>query len=103
TKLLTEHAQPLQVTFHKAIDELNDPVEGVNDLMKLKGISRILTSGGNPTAKEGSETIKKMIQVAGKQITILVAGKVTNKNVDEIQKIIGANEFHGRKIIGDLK
>lgn len=102
TKLLAQYAQPLQVTFHKAIDEVKDLVKGVNDLIKIRGISRILTSGGKPTVEEGAETIKKMIRVAGNQLTILVAGKVTNKNVEKIQHLIGANEFHGRKIVGEL-
>ena len=102
TKLLTEFAQPLQVTFHKAIDELDDPVEGVKGLLKIKGIARILTSGGKPTAKEGTETILKMMAAAAGQITVLVAGKVTNINLEKIMALTSANEFHGRKIVGEL-
>jgi copper homeostasis protein len=34
TRLLAEYAQPLPVTFHKAIDELTNPVEGVRVLKK---------------------------------------------------------------------
>ena len=100
TGTLAEYAHPLPVTFHKAIDELENPVEGVSVLKKIKGIKRILTSGGKPTALEGQETIRKMIEVAGEQITILVAGKILDSNVEEIQKITGAIEFHGRKIVG---
>ena len=102
TKILTEYAQPLPVTFHKAIDELENPVEGVWVLKEIIGIKRILTSGGKPTALEGQETIRKMIDVAGEQITILVAGKVLNSNVEEIQKLTGAKELHGRRIVGEL-
>jgi copper homeostasis protein len=102
TKLLTEYAHPLPVTFHKAIDELEDTVEGVLVLKKIDGIKRILTSGGKPTALEGLETIRKMIEIAGEQITILVAGKVLDSNVEEIQKLTGAKELHGRRIVGSL-
>jgi copper homeostasis protein len=101
TKILAEYAQPLPVTFHKAIDELENPVDGVSVLKEIDGIKRVLTSGGKPTALEGQETIRKMIEVAGKQITILVAGKVLNSNVDEIQKLTGAKELHGRRIVGN--
>lgn len=100
TRILAEYAHPLPVTFHKAIDEMENPVEGVSCLKKITGIRRILTSGGKPTALEGQETIRKMIEVAGEQITILVAGKVTNQNVEEIQRITGAKELHGRRIVG---
>lgn len=102
TKILAEYASPLPVTFHKAIDELENPVEGVQDLLQIKNIKRILTSGGNPTAKEGQEVIREMIKVAGDQITILVAGKVLDSNVNEIQKLCGAKELHGRRIVGEL-
>jgi copper homeostasis protein len=100
TKILTEYAHPLPITFHKAIDYLENPVEGILVLKEINGIKRILTSGGKPTAKEGQKTIRKMIEVAGEQITILVAGKVLDSNVEEIQKLTGAKELHGRRIVG---
>jgi copper homeostasis protein len=99
---LVEYAHPLPVTFHKAIDEMENPVEGVSVLKKIGGIQRILTSGGKPTALEGQETIREMIEVAGEQITILVAGKVLDTNVEQIQKLTGAKELHGRRIVGSL-
>ncbi|MDO8951822.1 MAG: copper homeostasis protein CutC [Draconibacterium sp.] len=102
TKILAEYAEPLPVTFHKAIDEMENPVEGVSVLKGISGIKRILTSGGKPTAMEGLETIRKMIEVAGEQITILVAGKVLDSNVKEIQELTGAKELHGRRIVGPL-
>jgi len=102
TRILAEYAKPLPVTFHKAIDELVNPVEGVKDLLKIENIKRILTSGGKPTAMEGQETIRRMIQVADEQIIILVAGKVLDSNVEEIHKITGAKELHGRRIVGEL-
>lgn len=103
TKILTEYAQPLPVTFHKAIDELENQVEGVLVLKEITGIKRILTSGGKPTALEGQEIIRKMIEVAENQITILVAGKVLDSNVEEIKELTGARELHGRRIVGELK
>ena len=102
TRLLAEYAKPLPVTFHKAIDLLDDPVEGVKILTEIPGIKRILTSGGKPTAIEGTAVIRKMIDAAGDRITILVAGKVLDSNVEEIQKLTGATEFHGKKIVGSL-
>jgi len=107
--LLAEYAHPLPVTFHKAIDVLENPVAGVHILKEIKGIKRILTSGkriltsgGKATAKEGAETIRKMQEEAGENLIILVAGKVTDENVEEIQELTGAEEFHGRRIVGDL-
>lgn len=103
TRILAEYAQPLPVTFHKAIDELEDPVEGLRVLKTIPGIKRILTSGGKATAREGQDTIREMIKVAGSQLTILVAGKVLDSNVNEISVLTGATELHGRRIVGELR
>ena len=102
TRILAEYAKPLPVTFHKAIDELENPVEGVKELLKIENIKRILTSGGKPTAKEGQAVIREMIKIAEGKITILVAGKVLDSNVKEIQRITGTKELHGRRIVGEL-
>ena len=102
TRLLAEYAYPLPVTFHKAIDELENLVEGVEALKKISGIKRILTSGGKPTATEGLETLKEMLQTACGDPIIMIAGKVTDKNVEELQQLTGAAEFHGRQIVGTL-
>lgn len=102
TARLARRAYPLPVTFHKAIDCLDNPVDGVIELKKIKGISRILTSGGKPTAREGAEVIREMIKKAEGQLTILVAGRVTNENAKEIAAFTGAKELHGRKIVGTL-
>ncbi|NOR76688.1 MAG: copper homeostasis protein CutC [Draconibacterium sp.] len=102
TRILAEYANPLPITFHKAIDELENPVEGVKELLKINGIKRILTSGGKATADEGQAVIREMIKIAEGKITILVAGKVLDSNVKEIQKITGAKELHGRRIVGKL-
>jgi copper homeostasis protein len=40
-----------------------------------------------------------MIKTAGDKIIILVAGKVLDSNVKEIQKLTGAKELHGRRIV----
>jgi copper homeostasis protein len=102
TQRLAALAKPLPVTFHKAIDELSDPVKGVEQLLQIDGISRILTSGGKATAREGADTIRKMMEMAGHKITILVAGRVTRDNVAEIAELTGAAELHGRRIVGTL-
>ncbi len=98
TKELLTLARPMQVTFHKAIDDTTDLLLAVSQL-KTMGIDRILTSGGQPTAADGSETLLKMIEIAGDQLKIIVAGKVTWENIDEIRHLIPSSEYHGRKLV----
>jgi copper homeostasis protein len=95
-------AAPLPVTFHKAIDSLADPVEGIRQLSTLKGLKRVLTSGGKATALEGASVIREMIGVSAGKLTVLAAGKITPENIQQIAELTGAREFHGRKIVGEL-
>ena len=96
------YAAPMQITFHKAIDETTDIFAAFASLTKVKGITRVLTSGGAQTAIEGAGTINKLIGMAPESITILAAGKITEENFNEVTKAIHGREFHGRKIVGAL-
>ena len=98
TAALVRLAQPLQVTFHKAIDDSADIYLAVNQLKEI-GVNRILTSGGHPTAMEGKEVLNKMIAIADKQLTIIVAGKVTWENFELVQQKIPSTEYHGRRLV----
>jgi copper homeostasis protein CutC len=43
-----------------------------------------------------------MIDTAGTVINIIAAGKVTDQNLSELNRLIRTNEFHGKKIVGEL-
>jgi copper homeostasis protein len=98
TSELVNLAHPLMVTFHKAIDSAKDILQSVEQL-KTIGVDRILSSGGQTTAIEGCEILCKMIEIAGDQLKIIVAGKVTWENFDEVTRLIPAREYHGRKLV----
>ena len=95
---LVNLSHPMEVTFHKAIDELKNPLDWIEDLIKI-GVKRILTSGCKATALEGKDMINKMIEKANGKLKIVVAGKVTKENLAELEKLIPANEFHGKQIV----
>ena len=98
TKELVTLAKPMEVTFHKAIDELKNPEEEVEKLGSI-GVDRILSSGTKATALEGAEILNKMIEKANGKIKIVVAGKVTKENLKEVSTKIPSTEFHGKKIV----
>lgn len=103
SRKLARAAQPLQITFHKAIDLLPNPVEGVKILKKIGGIHRILTSGGKETAEQGAQILREMVEVGKPEIAIIAAGKVTAENVTEIANLTNAVEFHGKKIVENIE
>lgn len=100
-KILLKETDDMEVTFHKAIDEVINPADEVENLAKL-GIDRILTSGGYKTALEGVVILNKMIKIANNKIKIVVAGGVNVKNFEEVKLKIPSTEFHGKKIVGSL-
>jgi copper homeostasis protein len=102
TQIFARMAYPLDVTFHKAIDETPDPVTAVEMLKGIEGITRVLSSGGAETAIEGAEVLNKMISAAEGRLIIMAGGKVTKDNLEEISGIIKTREFHGKKIVGSL-
>ncbi|MHB9297260.1 copper homeostasis protein CutC [Fusobacterium polymorphum] len=98
TKELVDLAYPMEVTFHKAIDEIQNPLDYIDDLVNI-GIKRILTSGGKATALEGKDLINEIIKKSNERLKIVVAGKVTKENLNELSNLIYANEFHGKLIV----
>ena len=98
TKELVDLAYPMEVTFHKAIDEILNPLDYIEDLVNI-GIKRILTSGGKATALEGKDLINEMIKKSNGRLKIVVAGKVTKGNLNGLSNLISADEFHGKLIV----
>jgi len=99
---LSANVDNAPVTFHKAIDEVSDFKFAIEQLKKLPAVKYILTSGLAPTAMQGSEVLKQMIEICGSEITVVAAGKVTNENIDELHSLVHAEEYHGRLIVGNL-
>lgn len=99
TKILSDLAGPKEVCFHKAIDTIGDPLEGIRSLNKIENITRILTSGKAKTAVQGISVLKEMLTIARKDLSIMPAGKITANNIEEIHAILGAQEYHGKKIV----
>lgn len=102
TGKLAELAGGLSVTFHKAIDETPDLLKSLASLSHIKHIDTILTSGGAPTAEEGCQILRKMIALSPAHLTILPAGRITNKNLSHINQLLGTQAYHGRRIVGEL-
>ena len=98
TKTLVNLAYPMEITFHKAIDEISNPLDYIEDLVNI-GIKRILTSGGKATALEGKDLINDMIKKSNGRLKIVVAGKVTKENLNGLSNLISADEFHGKLIV----
>ncbi|MFL2994642.1 MAG: copper homeostasis protein CutC [Candidatus Neomarinimicrobiota bacterium] len=99
TNKLVNAAGKLEVTFHKAIDSCDNIQEELRMIIKNTRVSSVLTSGGFSDAFAGYEIIKEMIKIAGKNISIIVAGSVTSDNILSLHKLIEGNQYHGKRIV----
>ncbi len=83
------------VTFHRAFDEVRDPLASL-DLLVAAGVSRVLTSGCARTAWEGRATLRRLVAASGGRITILGGGRVRGDHVRELVDATGLAEVHAR-------
>jgi copper homeostasis protein len=100
TRRLVAAAQPLQVTFHKAIDASRDVLESLHELNSVAGLTRVLTSGGSDTAWNGRDVLRAMNDLADRRLTLIAAGRVLPENRVQIADYTGIRELHGRRIVG---
>ena len=99
---LSERADPLPVTFHKAIDETRDPLQEMKKLSRIQNIQSILSSGGAQNAETGAKMLKTMQQEFQSRFRMIAAGSITSENLLSLHHKIEFFEYHGRKIVGDL-
>ncbi|MGX7349208.1 copper homeostasis protein CutC [Dolosicoccus paucivorans] len=90
------HEEGVKVVFHRAFDVITGYSldEAVERLIVL-GVDRILTSGGALTALEGVDTLARLNDQYGDQITFVAGAGVTTDNVEEIVNKTGLTELHG--------
>lgn len=91
---LVNAAAPLDVTFHRAIDVSRDLPLALEACVRC-GVSRILTSGGAPSAPEGLPMLRRLVTIAAGRLTIAAGGGLNEANAAAIAAQSGAPELHG--------
>ena len=92
TRELLELSKPLSFTFHRAFDIVPNAKEALEQLIDL-GVDRILTSGQQPKAIDGFDTLIRLKQQAKNRITILVGSGINSENA-KLFKDAGFDEIH---------
>ncbi|BCX49040.1 copper homeostasis protein CutC [Haloferula helveola] len=82
----------LPVVFHRAFDVSADLSASLETLTGL-GFTRVLTSGGAPTAVEGAEVIGELVRQAAGRIEILPGGGIRAENAATVAAT-GAGQIH---------
>jgi copper homeostasis protein len=92
---LVNAASGRPVTFHRAFDEVEDPLGEVESLIEA-GVKRVLTSGGALTAWEGREVLRKLVELCSNRLTVLGGGGVRGDHVAQLVEMTGLAEVHAR-------
>jgi copper homeostasis protein len=92
-KKLIACARPLRVTCHRAFDMTRDSYEALEDCVQA-GFDRILCSGRQPSAAEGSELIRELVSCSRNRISIMPGSGVNEQNAQQLVKETGVHEIH---------
>jgi len=92
TTELVNLAAPLKVTFHRAYDVANDPIQSLEDIIEC-GCERILTSGQKNTAIEGIDLLKTLVEKSQNRIEIMAGSGVSAQNAQQFLNI-GVHALH---------
>lgn len=103
TRRVVELASPMDVTFHRAFDCCKNPFEALEQIISC-GCHHLLTSGCEPTAEEGIDTLHKLVEQASGRISIIAASGIKSTNVCRIIAETGVREVHGscKHLLGDV-
>tara|TARA_B100001778_G_scaffold98746_1_gene80607 strand:- start:3906 stop:4592 length:687 start_codon:yes stop_codon:yes gene_type:complete len=91
-KKLVQIIKPLDLTFHRAFDIVNNPIKSMNTLIDI-GFDRILTSGQSDTAEKGLKMLLELKEKANGKISIMPGGGINENNCHIFLKN-GFNEIH---------
>ena len=101
-RTLLDLARPMSVTFHRAFDATADLPMALEEIVSL-GINRVLTSGGQETALEGIEMIRRLVQQVRRRVQVMAGSGVNERNVGEIIKHGDVEEVHVMSAVSFLK
>ncbi|MGV3631111.1 MAG: copper homeostasis protein CutC [Bacteroidota bacterium] len=83
----------LELTFHRAFDDVSDPMRALEDLIGL-GVKRILTSGGKSSVAEGLEQLQELISLSAGRIEIMAGGGIRVDNIGLVLESIHPDAIH---------
>jgi copper homeostasis protein len=89
-----DSAPNLRATFHRAFEQLRDPLAAIHQLKPYPQIDRILTSGTGATLAQRIAQLAACDGVARPEILILAGGGMDMATIQAIRRQTGIREFH---------
>lgn len=94
-KRLIDAADGLDITFHRAFDETDEQFEALEVIKEYPQISRILTSGGQSSAADASERLKRLHELtADSHLKIMAGAGLSVDNIKAFLDEVPVTEVH---------
>ncbi|MBX9244352.1 copper homeostasis protein CutC, partial [Actinotalea ferrariae] len=98
---LVDAAGGVEVTFHRAFDVVADRADAIERLGAL-GVTRVLTSGGAPTAAEGAAEIARVVRRAAGRVQVMAGGGLRPEHVRALVAAgVDAVHLSARRVVPD--
>ncbi|GMK56683.1 hypothetical protein CspeluHIS016_0305230 [Cutaneotrichosporon spelunceum] len=91
---LAEAAAPLPCTFHRAFDVTPDWHAALDDIARIRGITRILTSGHMATALDGSAELRQLARAVPAHLSVLPASGINATTLPHVLQVARLHEAH---------
>lgn len=92
---LIEAAEGLDITFHRAFDEVIDQIKALRILQTSPEISRVLTSGGDEKAITAITRFQQLVKESeGTHLKILAGSGLTADNIARFLDQVSVTEIH---------
>lgn len=95
---VVDAAPDLPVTFHRAFDQLADPLAAIDRLAQVSRIDRILTDGGGGDPVSRCERLRGYVTRAGARLKVLAGGGVTEEAFELFARTRCVAEVHVGRI-----
>lgn len=92
-----EACSPFPITFHKAIDLVDDLDEEISWLNNHPQGDTILTGGGAIHAIDGADPIKRMRSKFKGEV--MAGGKITKDNLQQVHEALQLKWYHGKAVV----
>lgn len=100
--VLVEAADGREITFHRAVDSVEDPF-AVLDALAAAGVTRVLSSGGEARSIDGVRRLAAMVEHTGGAVQVMAGGGVRPVDVGALVAA-GVDAVHlsaSRPVAGD--
>ncbi|MBW9212884.1 copper homeostasis protein CutC [Trueperella sp. zg.1013] len=87
------HSYQKEAVFHRAFDCVNDPFMAIERLISC-AVDRLLTSGLQAKAIDGSALIAKLQKCYGDRIQLLAGSGINASNILELKELTKVHQFH---------